>query len=100
MIGQQECHDWPESRILESIRQEADRPFDLDQGPIIRFSLLRCKSGDVLSIAMHHIAADLWSMDVLIQELIDLYAMIVGGGEIELGPLPNCGMNSSCGLFS
>lgn len=88
VIGEQDCHDWSESRILEWIREEADRPFDLEQGPIIRFSLLRCKSGDVLSIAMHHIAADLWSMDVLIQELIDLYAMIIGGGEIELGPLP------------
>ncbi len=87
-IGERDCHDWKESQIVDWIRDEADRPFDLQHGPVIRFSLLRCRSGDVLSIAMHHVAADLWSMDVLIQELIDLYAMIIGGGSIELGPLP------------
>lgn len=87
-IGEKDCRDWKESRVLDWIRQEADRPFDLEHGPVIRFSLLHCKTGDVLAIAMHHIAADLWSMDVLIQELIDHYAMIVGGGTMELGPLP------------
>ncbi len=87
-IAEKDCQDWKRSRMVDWIRDQADAPFDLQDGPVIRFTLLRCRKGDVLSIAMHHIAADLWSMDVLIQELLDLYAMIVGGGTIDLGTLP------------
>ncbi len=87
VISEMHCLDWKESQVLEWIKQLADLPFDLEHGPIIRFSVFRCKSGDVISIAMHHIAADLWSMDVMIQELVELYALIDGGGSIDLGPL-------------
>ncbi|TDE24021.1 amino acid adenylation domain-containing protein [Nonomuraea mesophila] len=48
-------------------------PFDLASGPLIRALLVRLAPGDhVLAIAVHHIAADGWSANVLLRELVAL----------------------------
>ncbi|MEM1070769.1 MAG: amino acid adenylation domain-containing protein, partial [Planctomycetota bacterium] len=86
-ISERDCSGWDEARLVRWIRRQSDLPFDLENGPVIRFSLLRCDKTDVLAIAMHHIAADLWSMDTLIQELVKLYGGISKGEMIELDPL-------------
>ena len=45
-------------------------PFDLAVGPVARALLVRLGAGDhVLALAMHHIAADGWSVDLLLREL-------------------------------
>ena len=72
-IEEYDCTDWDEAALLTHVRKVADRPFDLHNGPVIRFALMRHEQGDLLSIVMHHIAADLWSMDLLIQQLCKLY---------------------------
>lgn len=69
----QVCSGWSDEQVLQWVRDFADQPFDLQTGPIIRFGILRHEGGDLLSIAMHHIAADLWSMDQLVRELCRLY---------------------------
>src|SRR5215471_12947517 len=50
------------------------RRFDLKNGPLLRVLLLRlAPERHVLSIVMHHIVADGWSVGVLIRELTSLY---------------------------
>ncbi len=62
-------------------------PFDLATGPVARVLLVRLAADDhVLALAMHHIASDGWSVDLLLREL---YARIDGrvfdGPEVGYG---------------
>ncbi|HZN91762.1 MAG TPA: condensation domain-containing protein, partial [Myxococcales bacterium] len=61
-----------EARRLAS--EEAQKPFDLANGPLVRGSLLRLAEREhVLLLAMHQIVSDDWSIGVLIRELAALY---------------------------
>ena len=58
------------------LQQQLSEPFDLQQGPLIRIALLKqSESRHILSVCMHHIISDGWSMGLLLQELISLYTM-------------------------
>ncbi|MEM8964512.1 MAG: amino acid adenylation domain-containing protein, partial [Acidobacteriota bacterium] len=64
-----------EDTVLASLRADALEPFDLSTGPLLRARLLRVADDDhVLSLTMHHIVSDGWSVGVLIRELAALYA--------------------------
>ncbi len=66
--------------LLAAIREEAGRPFDLQATPPIRVDLHRVGPGEsVLALSGHHILADLWSLDVMLEELRALYAAEVRG---------------------
>lgn len=68
--------------------EEAARPFDLEQGPLIRALLIHESPDDHrLLITMHHIVSDGWSMRVFMRELNALYAAFVEGREDPLPPL-------------
>ncbi len=75
------------ARELETerlVREAAGRPFDLARGPLLRTWLLHLAPAEhVLCLTLHHIAADGWSMSILVRELTALYA-----GGPELRPLP------------
>ena len=65
---------------------EAERPFDLAQGPLIRCTLLRRAFADhLLLLTFHHIVADGWSIGVLLRELGELYRAYATGAA---SPLP------------
>ncbi len=50
-------------------------PFDLATGPVVRALLVRLAADDhVLAIALHHIAGDGWSTDLLVREIFGRYA--------------------------
>ncbi|SDZ66206.1 non-ribosomal peptide synthetase [Pseudomonas sp. NFIX28] len=64
-------------------------PFDLRSGPLLRASLLRVGAAEhVLVLTQHHIVSDGWSMGVMVDELIELYAGYRQGKEVSLTPLP------------
>jgi amino acid adenylation domain-containing protein len=65
---------WSDEEILRRLQRESFRPFDLASGPPLRAALLERGSETFLSLAVHHIVADFWSMAVLIRELGILYA--------------------------
>ncbi|KAI9148687.1 Enniatin synthetase [Paramyrothecium foliicola] len=59
----------------EILGKEQTTPFDLTSEPGWRVALLRLEEKDhILSIAMHHIISDGWSIDLLRQELGQFYA--------------------------
>ena len=69
-------------------RVEAQRPFDLADGPLYRVSLFRLDDRHwVLLIVLHHIVADAWSLGILQTELMTLYRARVTGTGAELPPL-------------
>ena len=69
--------------------EEAQRPFDLAQGPLLRTTLLRLdKEEHILLLTMHHIVSDGWSMGVLFRELSALYEAFSAGKPSPLPELP------------
>jgi amino acid adenylation domain-containing protein len=68
-------------------REEAQRPFDLATGPLLRITLIRLTDDeDVLLRATHHIVSDGWSEGVLFHELSEIYAALSIG---KPSPLPD-----------
>ncbi|MGO1000206.1 amino acid adenylation domain-containing protein [Lysobacter sp. CA196] len=69
---------------------EAQTPFDLERGPLVRARLLRVDEHDhVLLLTMHHIVFDGWSLGVLTDELAQLYrAYALDGVSLQDDPLP------------
>lgn len=59
-----------DAQVAEEIRQ----PFDLRTGPLLRVLLLKVAADEhVLVLTVHHIAADGWSMQVMVDEFSQLY---------------------------
>jgi amino acid adenylation domain-containing protein len=72
---------WRFERRLETIR-----PFDFEQGPLMRIRLLQLSPQEyVLLLTMHHLISDGWSMGVLARELTILYETFSRG---DASPLP------------
>jgi len=68
------------------VQAEAERPFDLARGPMLRALLLRLGPEEhVAVLTMHHIASDGWSMGVLLREVAALYGAAREG---RPSPLP------------
>jgi natural product biosynthesis luciferase-like monooxygenase protein/FkbM family methyltransferase len=69
--------------------EEAHRPFDLANGPMLRMCLLRLSGAEhILLLTMHHIVSDGWSIGVLIRELGALYEAFTAGGPSPLAEQP------------
>jgi amino acid adenylation domain-containing protein len=78
-----------EAEVRRLAAEEAQRPFDLTQGPLLRVSMLQvAEEEQVLLLLLHHIISDGWSMGVLIEELAALYRAFGDGGPSPLPPLP------------
>jgi FkbH-like protein len=66
--------DQLESQLPCRIAAQAQLPFDLASGPMIRLILYELTAEDhLLTITLHHIACDGWSIEVLLQECAALY---------------------------
>ena len=69
------------------VQELGSRPFDLEREPPLRTLLLRTSTDEhELVVTLHHIAADGWSLEVLVRELGVLYRAFVRG---EPSPLPD-----------
>ncbi|TIW19912.1 MAG: non-ribosomal peptide synthetase, partial [Mesorhizobium sp.] len=77
-----------EAALLDLCREEAQTPFDLARGPLIRGRLIRMSDEEhVFQLTQHHIASDGWSMGVLVRELSQLYRAFAAGQDDPLPPL-------------
>ncbi|WP_139198027.1 condensation domain-containing protein, partial [Pseudomonas sp. NFACC37-1] len=81
--------DGGNEQIQAFVRQQIAQPFDLQNGPLLRVGLLRVAADEhVLVLTQHHIVSDGWSMQLLVQELIQGYAAYSQGESPALAELP------------
>jgi amino acid adenylation domain-containing protein len=72
---EEDATGWSDERIKQRLSEEACRPFDLENGPLFRVTLLCVSESEyVLLIAAHHIVIDMWSLAVLVRELGTFYS--------------------------
>ncbi|MGH8017131.1 MAG: amino acid adenylation domain-containing protein, partial [Opitutaceae bacterium] len=70
--------------LKRQLDEEAQRPFDLERGPLFRPRLWRVAPDEhVLQLNVHHIVFDGWSFQVLLAELAKLYP--AGGSASQAG---------------
>jgi acyl-CoA synthetase (AMP-forming)/AMP-acid ligase II/thioesterase domain-containing protein/NADP-dependent 3-hydroxy acid dehydrogenase YdfG len=77
-------HEPVRARLLEEIR----RPFNLEDGPLLRARLLRLGIAEhCLLVCVHHIVIDGWSTGVFMRELAQAYRARIGGAAPVWTPL-------------
>ncbi|RKH46569.1 non-ribosomal peptide synthetase/type I polyketide synthase [Corallococcus sicarius] len=77
------------AKALQVATQEARRPFDLEQGPLLRATLLQLSASECrLALVMHHLTVDGFTMATFLQELHRFYQAALVGGLPVLAPLP------------
>jgi len=63
-----------EAEALWLASEEAQRPFDLCRGPLLRATLVKLHEDEhILLLTMHHIISDGWSLGLLLKELEIFY---------------------------
>jgi amino acid adenylation domain-containing protein len=78
-----------DAEVMRLIDGEARQAFDLENGPLLRASILRLGEQEhVVSLTIHHIIADGWSISVFMRELAALYAALQEGKPAPLPELP------------
>ncbi|MDZ5434299.1 non-ribosomal peptide synthetase [Pseudomonas fluorescens] len=78
-----------EARARQIREDEARTQFDLENGPLLWVTLVRLDDEDhQLLVTMHHIIADGWSLNVLIDEFSRLYTAACQGQQAALASLP------------
>ncbi|WP_425273349.1 amino acid adenylation domain-containing protein, partial [Pseudomonas petroselini] len=78
-----------EVQLKARVEAEIAQPFNLEQGPLLRVSLLRIAADEhVLVLVQHHIVSDGWSMQLMVEELVQLYAAYSQGQVLQWPALP------------
>jgi amino acid adenylation domain-containing protein len=73
-LMEQDATNWSKETLQAHLVEEAERPFDLERGPLLRARVFaQPEGGHTLLLAAHHIIVDLWSLAVLLEELRVLY---------------------------
>lgn len=66
---------WSETALAARLRDDVQRAFDLRRGPLARLRLYTlAQRGAVLLFVTHHIGVDLWSMEIVVDDLLRFYA--------------------------
>ncbi|MEL6553016.1 MAG: amino acid adenylation domain-containing protein [Cyanobacteria bacterium J06621_11] len=74
------------TQLQPQLKALVAQPFDLATGPLMRCQLLRIGECDhVLTIAIHHIIADYWSLRIVMKEIALLYQAL---SNHQPSPLP------------
>jgi acyl carrier protein len=78
-----------EAAALRLVIAEAQRPFDLQHGPLVRGLLVRLsEQSHMLALTLHHIVFDGWSMSIMLREIVAIYHAVVAGAPLPLPELP------------
>lgn len=77
-----------EAELQRLMKEEASKPFNLGESPLVRARLLRLANAEyLLQVTMHHIVSDGWSNGVMIRELAALYEAFTKGESSPLDDL-------------
>ncbi len=75
-----------EAAVVRLAKEQAQQPFDLERGPLVRTALLRLGAeAHVLLFTLHHIISDAWSLGIISKEIATLYDAFSAG---RPSPLP------------
>ncbi|QKZ07661.1 non-ribosomal peptide synthase/polyketide synthase [Pseudomonas eucalypticola] len=78
-----------DTRLADFVQAQTQRAFDLENGPLLRAALLQVAEQDhVLTVVMHHIVSDGWSLPIMVGELVQLYEGLRRGTPAQLPHLP------------
>ncbi|MBN1481966.1 amino acid adenylation domain-containing protein [candidate division KSB1 bacterium] len=81
--------DEQDNRAKRKATEEAQKPFNLEQGPLFRIKLLKMNDREhVVVFNMHHTIADGWSVGVLVNEFAQLYTAFSQDQPSPLEELP------------
>jgi amino acid adenylation domain-containing protein len=85
-IDYRDVRNQPDQVLAEFIHDTASTPFALGAGPLLRAGVFQVANDQwIFAYAMHHIISDGWSMNVLLNELLQGYNKYMLG---DLQPLP------------
>ncbi|MEV6230121.1 amino acid adenylation domain-containing protein [Saccharopolyspora shandongensis] len=69
-----DARSWSDDEESEWYREFATKPFELENGPLLRAAVLR-RSGDwLLVLSLHHIVCDVSSLSIIVEQLAQAYA--------------------------
>jgi amino acid adenylation domain-containing protein len=76
-------------QAAELARRDITTPFDLSLVHPARIRVIKLADDDhILAITLHHIAADGWSIGIVMRELLEYYGAAIAGRPAALPPLP------------
>ena len=78
-----------EAALQDAVAAEAQRPFDLAAGPVLRARLFALDVDDhLLLLTMHHIVSDGWTLGILNREIAAFHDAFAAGRAPSLPDLP------------
>ncbi|MBL6449165.1 amino acid adenylation domain-containing protein [Fulvivirga sp. 29W222] len=79
----------PEKELNDLVREDLTTVFDLEKGPLFKARLFQAEEECFyLTITVHHIIADAWSLALLINEIAIFYNARVSGQPHDMPALP------------
>jgi hypothetical protein len=64
-----DAREWTAEQLRERLLADALQDYDLTRLPVCRLRLYQRQHDDVMQLDLHHCAADLWSLEVIMAEL-------------------------------
>ena len=84
-----QTHPDKENAVKQAAIDAAKTSFDLSKDQLLRVTLLKLNdSNSIILFTVHHVIADAWSQEILIQELATFYRAALMGKSELLTPLP------------
>ena len=84
-----QTHPDKENAVKQAAIDAAKTSFDLSKDQLLRVTLLKLNdSNSIILFTVHHVIADAWSQEILIQELAAFYRAALMGKSEPLTPLP------------
>ena len=78
-------HAMQEQLLNDHAKNEVVVPFDLEKGPLCRFTLIKLNDDlHYLSFTAHHIICDGWSLSLVFRDISTIYSSLVSGTELRI----------------
>ncbi len=89
LLSIEDATGWSEAELTRRRSDEANRPFDIENGPLLRVFVWErsAEECDVL-VVLDHIVGDFWTISLVVEELGRLYEHGRSGESVESPPLP------------
>jgi amino acid adenylation domain-containing protein/FkbH-like protein len=76
-------------KISKIIADQQDKSFELSRPPLFKILLIQTETFEfIIHVAIHHIVADGWSLNLLIDQLTEYYRSAAHGEELPLLKMP------------